>query len=331
MTREGDQHRGFEAITASAVMDGAEPSPIAGMDLRTFESYLARALDGDEMVPPSIRVRVEAMRGEDPDSAKRSREWWTELFWHQALEEQNRAIEGLIADYLDMAARHHEQAELARGRMRDAADHLAAIDRFVSDTNEVLRDKENTGRVDRERAIALLKARGVNVDPNDDDETLVYKLRREKGLALDEIPQWTKEYDHAAEEADYNDRMEAENLRKAQELIDRRKAVREGGYTPDEELRMLRELTNEYKADVQMKAAALEHKVPNDKAQPDERGGYGQAARVEVSGQAQSEVSDFEALTGGLTGTFNTAKELPANPEPQIRRQERTLPTPTSV
>jgi hypothetical protein len=64
--------------------------------------------------------------------------------------------------------------------------------------------------------------------------------------------------DESSADADYHDEQERENRRKAQELIERRDAIRSGGYDPEEEAHRLKQVTGEYKTDVQRKAAELE-------------------------------------------------------------------------
>lgn len=97
MTREGDQHLGFEAITASAVMDGVEPSPIPGMDLQTFRNYLTQALSGDSDVPVAVLSFITAaQRGSAKTPEGRERQRWQDFFWHHAMQDSARRIQELI-------------------------------------------------------------------------------------------------------------------------------------------------------------------------------------------------------------------------------------------
>lgn len=186
----------IETWPADARADASGRSPISSMDMQTFRNFLMRALCGDQDVPPSILTRVnEAAREHGSDAKKRDMEWWERYFWQQAIEEHLKAIDDLINRYNQMADWHHEQAEQARERMREAADKLNAIDEFVSGAEGIFKEKETTGKFDREKAIRLLKARGVNVDPNEDEGSLLLKLKEQEKKAREERSRWSKQYD----------------------------------------------------------------------------------------------------------------------------------------
>jgi len=261
------------AFINAPVPDAAMPFPIPGWDLNMFRNYWMRALSGDVDVPPAILMLVRQSRDDANKSKERSEQEWEELFTQFAVAQRLREIDSLIDRYNQMADWHHEQAEKARAKMREAADKLTEIDEFVSGVDDILRAKEETGKFDREKAIALLRKRGVTVDEKEDDETLLNKIRKEKKLALDEKTNWSRQYDDSKADADYNDRMEQENRKKAQELVERREAIRKHGYDAADKERELTKVAEEYTIDVRHKADKIEeekqennHEAANDAA-----------------------------------------------------------------
>jgi hypothetical protein len=305
-------------VTAHAA-DAFERSPIPNMDMPTFRNWLIRALSGDQDIPPSMLTRVNgAVHEHGSDARKRDMEWWENVFWQLAIQENLRVIDGLINRYNEMADWHHEQAEKAREKMREATDKLEAINQFIAGVNEVL-DKKKDGKFDREKAIRLLKSRGVNVDPNEDDPTLKNRLAREQKIAQDEKPKWSRQYDNSKADADYHDTQEIEDRRKAEELIDRRDAIQQGGYGPGEKDRRLQQVTEEYKLDVQKKAAELEEQKNGLEQKQALDTTSQQSFNGSQTKQTQTEASDFEALAGALKGKFDTSagKVVKEDPRPQ--------------
>src|SRR5690606_12650768 len=126
---------------------------------------------------------------------------------------------------------HREQAEAARARMTEAADRLVEIDEFLTGADEVFREKEGTGKLDRERAIELLRSRGVEVAPQEEDESLLAKLRKEEQKAQPEGARWSKRSEDANAARNNHEELERENRRKAEELVERRDAIRDARRT----------------------------------------------------------------------------------------------------
>lgn len=305
-----------------------EPSPIAGMDGRTFSNFLTRALAGDDSVPPAILGRMRAgLRRGGNDQEERDREWWQAYFWQEASKDRLRDIDDLIGRYNAMADWHHEQAELARGRMREAADKLAEIDQFMSESDEVVDKLDKTGKLDREAAIRMLKARGVDVDPNADDATLFAELQKQRDRADRERIEWRSRYEEANGDADYHDDQERENRKKAQELVERRDAIRNGGYNPKEEEQKLREVSDEYAADIRRKAFEMEkRKIEEGQAQRE----IVNESQTEIdASQVNDEEAGFFASAKDLTGDFGKAVANVAKTTDQIPPALRNLPAPT--
>ena len=275
------------------------------MDRLTFGNFLTRAMAGDDTVPATILNRINAAlrgRGIDPKDAEAQR--WRDFFWRQVLDQTHRAIDDLIGRYNEMADWHREQAELARGRMREAADKLAEIDKFVTGADDILNEKERTGKFDRAKAVAMLKQRGIAVGPDEDDQSILNKLTEERRKALEQRREWSRRYDQANEDATRHDDLERENRRKAKELMEKRDAIRSGGYGPEEEALRLRQVANEYKLDVQQRAVEMERErkaaeSPADQAPAVQKG-------IDDS-QTQNEESDFLASVDDLTGKFAVA------------------------
>jgi hypothetical protein len=307
--------------------DAVMPFPIPGMDLNMFRNYWMRALAGDVDVPPAILMLVRQSRDGANNSKERSEQEW-ELLTQFAVAQRLREIDRLIDQYNQMADWHHEQAEKARAKMREAADKLTEIDEFVSGVDEVLREKEATGKFDREKAIELLKARGLVVDLNDDEKTLFTKLNNEQRKARAERSKWSQQYDDAKIDADYNDRMEREDREKARELVERRDAIRKHGYDAVEESRELTKVTDEYKPDVQRKAVEMEKAKSGNIDQTNEMRTRVQK-RLDTS-QANDEEVDFLASADDLTATFAavSANTVSKTVEPTVIARDAPTPGP---
>lgn len=297
----------------------AERSPMAGMDLPTFRNFLMRALSGDETVPATFLVRLNrAVLQHGSESRRQGAEWWERVLWQQMVLERLREIDRLVERYNRMVDWHHGQAEKARARMQEATDRLGEIDAFVDGADEVLRNVERTGKLDRERAIELLRSRGIEVKGNEDEQTLIRKLMIDKQKATDEKRAWSTQYDRAKGEADYHDDMEEECKRKARELVEKRDAIRGGGHEPEEEERQLRQVSEEYKADIRIKAANIEKlrgMSDHEKAMKSTSQQGWEQSREKQSG---TQVSDFEALAGELTGKFQQAAGAAPKDEPNV-------------
>lgn len=282
--------------------------PVMAAEQARFLGNMAiAALMGDEVAARLLYghfAGVHAGNVRDEKSQREKAEEFHAWMVRLAIQQQLREIDGLIDRYNQMADWHHEQAKKAREKMQAATDRLTAIGEFVDGVDEVLAEKERTGNFDREKAIRLLKSRGVEVDPNEDDEALLNRVRREKGKALDERLKWSTQYDDAKADDEYNTRMEKENREKAEELVKRRddlrRQIENGDLGEDAGKQRLDQVTDEYKIDVQKKAAEIEGR----------RHGLGQANETDAaarksfdastSTQTQSQVSDFEALAGAL-------------------------------
>jgi hypothetical protein len=330
MTQTKDHNQTDEGLTIEVPSLGNEPgtSPVVGLDWQTFRNFVVRALAGDESVPPAISARVNsAAHGGESKLEEKDRSWWQAFLWQQMIQESLRQIDGLIGKYNAMAEWHHEQAEKARARMQEAADKLEAIDEFIGDADDVFNTKGRTGKFDRDKAIKALKNRGVDVSANEDDESLLAKLTREKQKALRERTVWSEAYGSAEGDVKRHTDLEEENRRKAEELIQRRDAVKGGGYDPQEEARRLGEIAEEYEADVRRKAALIE-KQRNEQsdAGPDLKETSIEAAK-EL--QSQDEESEFLTSLARLTPQFAAAaaNRAPTDPEPTPPTLERPKPT----
>jgi hypothetical protein len=301
-------------LTQAPTPGEAEASPIPGLDMPAFRNLLMRALTGDETIPSAILTRVtDILREQGSQAKQRDAGWWEDLFRRQLLRESLRAIDALISRYSEMADWHHGQAEEARARMTEAADKLTAIDEFISGADQALDDQR--GVFDREKAVRLLRSRGVSVDPKEDEEALRNRLLIEQKKAQDERRRWSGQYDEASADANYHDAQERENRKKAQELIERLDAIRKSGYGPQEEGRLLREVTEEYKPDVQRRAAQIERMQNGDAEQGSEIISVMQKG-VDTS-SVTSEEADFMAAADGLTSKFaavaaNVPQDKPA-------------------
>jgi hypothetical protein len=251
---------------------------------------------------------------------KKDQEWWEQWTWLQALDQQRRYIDELINRYNEMADWHHEQAEIARRNMREAGDKLAAIDDFLSGAKDVLERYERTGKVDREKAMELLRARGVAVDPTTNDARLALLLAKQQAAARRERAAWSKQYEQSKTEATTQEEMELECRKKAEELVQKRDDIRNHGYDAGEESLRLKQVTEEYERSVQDQAADIEKVKPKDLSNElatlrhDTLNGH-------VAKQMGSEGSDFEALaTGALSGEFAKAAKgtevTPMTPPP---------------
>ena len=242
--------------------------------------------------------------------------------WRQAIEESLKAINGLIDRYNEMADWHHAQAEKARERMGEALDKIHEIDEFTSGVDDLLKENEKTGKLNREKAIALLQKRGVTFDPNEDDEVLKYKLTQEKERARLERAEWNKQYADSNDDATFHDTQEKENGRKAEELARERDAAMQNGASP-EAADKLRALEDKASLDVRLKAAAMEPptKSGQSAAQDDvtkEAWNHSQDA------QTGSEVSDFEALAGSLTSEFTASAAKDQKPVTDVLTARNT-------
>lgn len=321
-TGRGPQGDGGNAGPGASHRDETGPSPVPGIDWQTFKNFVVRALNGDDTVPSAMTTLVNAALAKGETSLeRRERDWWRDFLLRKAIEDQLREIDGLIDQYNKMADWHHGEAAKARGRMQEATDRLGEIDEFVTGVNEVFED----GRFDRKKVIALLKSRGVEVDPNADEAVLEKHLREEQLKALRERSQWSKQYDDAKADAGYHETEEAANRRKAQELVQKRDAIRGGGYDPEEEARHLKKVSEEYKLDIQRKADELESRRQGALQENTIASTSLDAAKKSQSSQAESEVSEFEALAGTLTSKFdmaaaNVSKEAPPELTPPPHR-----------
>jgi hypothetical protein len=320
------------AFVNSPFQGAPEPSPIDGMDMATFRNYLTRALEGDETVPASMLSVVQRGAPEGTDGKKKDQEFWERVFWLNAIEERLKEIDRLIDHYNEMADWSHEQAEQARGRMREAGDKLAAIDEFVTGVNDVLGERERTGKLDREKAVELLKTRDVVVGPNSDDASLLFLLKQQRQTAQAERGAWSKQYEQSGAEATVYEQMEKENRAKAEELARKRDEIKKAGYDPQEEAARLKQVGDEYKLDVQYKAADIENIKasplnPSDPATADD-------FRTAHTNQTKDQASDFEALASGMlkkefaTAANGNADPTPMGPGPQNETMKVKLGSP---
>lgn len=316
-----------EIASANSPFSGEpEPSPIDGMDMATFRNYLIRALDGDETVPASILTVVQRGASDAAEAKKKDLEFWERVFWLNAIEERLREIDRLIDRYNEMADWSHRQAMLARDRMREAGDKLDAIDAFVNGANDVMREKEATGKFDREKAIELLKTRGVNIDPNASNANILALLLQQRESSKRERKRWSEQYEQSSADATVYEQMEKECKTKAEELIKKREEILGHGYSPDEEAQKLKELNKKYQTDVQKKAAEIESLKSPDKTK-DAQAAVKTSFQELQSKQDGSEADDFEALASGvLTKEFAAAASSqpptlqPPTPPPGITK-----------
>ena len=309
-----------------------EMSPVPGMDLQTFRNYVTRALSGDESVPGSVLELVGGVRrgvgaaGAQPDGEG---EWFHDFVWRQAIEESLKAINGLIDRYNEMADWDYAQSVKARERMGEAVDKLDEIDEFTSGADDVLKGYKDTGKIDRAKAIALLKQRGVTVDANEDDKSLLARLQKERELALSEKARWNKQYDDANADANFYDAQEKENRRKAEELARQRDAVIQSGASPEEQAQKLRALEDKASIDVTLKAAAMEPPAKSGQSAAQDEATK-EAWSHSQDAQAGSEVSDFEALAGSLTSKFAASAAKDQEPATVIPTAESAAARPAA-
>lgn len=308
-----------EQFARAAQNNGDHPSPLPGVDMLTYRNFVVRALSGDDSVPSSFMLNTMATRSsKNPEQQERDRKAYQYLLWKQQIDQHLEEIERLAARYREMADWHTVQAALARTRMNAAADKLEEIDTFVTGVNSLLEDKERTGKLDREKALELLRFRGVPVAEKSDDAMLVVELAKEKAKALDERAQWLQAHQDAEADTTYHEALEQENRRKAEELIERRDAIRKGGYDPEDESRLLQEVTEEYRRDVQRKALRLEEeRDPTQDALSRSASQRQEAMDHSRAAQQTSEFSDFEALAASLSGDFNAAAAGAEPPTPR--------------
>ena len=298
-------------------------SPIPGMRMQEFRNWLIRAIDGDPAVPASIRLAVAAgSREAEAQGKSKDQEWWELFMWQYALNERLREIDQLVNRYNELADWHHAQAELARGKMREAGDELAAIDEFLTGAKDVLGGRERTGKLDREKAIELLRTRGVAVDPYTNDGQLAILIVKQQAAARSEREAWSKQYEQSKTEATNEEEMERECRKKAEELVQKRDEIRNHGYDAREETLRLRQVTEEYQRDIQRKAVDIEISRSGD-AFHDISTLEKNSIREARGNQSASEVDDFEALAAGaLSGEFakaakgETAAPMPLQPVP---------------
>jgi hypothetical protein len=293
---------------ASPHMD-FEPSPVSGMDMRDFRNWLIRAFDGDPAVPPSILLAVRAGSRQADAQDKKTQEWWERFMWQHALDQQLREINRLIAQYNEMADWHHQQAEIARRKMGEAGDKLSAIDDFLSGAKDVLGGRERTGKLDREKAIELLRGRGVAVDPSANNAQLEILLAKEQAAARRERSAWSKQYEQSETKATNEEEMEIECRKKAEELVQKRDEIRNHGYDTREEALRLREASEPYQLDIQMKANDIEKGRAKEISADTIRAEKDSLLQIPAK-QTVSEADDFTALAAGaLSGEFAKASK----------------------
>lgn len=322
--QSGTERTPGKAVSGENSQVDPETSPIAGMDRQSFRNYLIRAIDGDQSVPPAILTLVSAtLHGKaDGEKERREQHWWEEFFWQRVLNDRLNRVQDLIDRCTQKADWHHDQAEQARGRMREATDKLQKIDEFVEGTNEALAEYKRTGTLDRERMRKLLKARGVDVDPNANDETLISLMRQEHQKTQQEKRYWSKQYETGSADAAEHDRQEREWRRQAEELKKQREAICSNINDPEEQARRLGALANN--AEITSQRLMAEQEVAKGHAGVAQDIRDSRIKNFEGS-QGKNEEADFLAAAEDLTAHFAAAAN-PVNSPAQPNSVARTLP-----
>ena len=319
-----------EHFAEAALGSGDAPSPLPGMDGATYRNFLARALSGDESVPAAVLSRVRVTNGENgTENQKTARQSLQDFIWRRVIDQRLDEIDHLIAQYNAMADWHRDQAEAARGRMQGALDKMAEIGEFISGVNEILKEREGTGKLDREKAAQFLRTRGIDIDPDMDEAALVAALTAEKNKAIEEHGLWGNRFEDADTEAKRHGELERENRRKAEELVERRDTIRTGGYKAEEEALRLKRLEDEYIWDVRNKANKIEEKKAEANVTEAGTSVAAPTTKTTEGSQDQNEEADFLASSNALTGTFNevAANRSPETPEPDEPRPGGTAPS----
>ncbi len=319
-----------EHFAKAAQNNGDRLSPLPGVDMLTYRNFVMRALNGDEMVPSTMLFGQMATRSaKAPEQQERDRKAFQYLLWKQALDRQLEEIDRLIARYQEIADWHTAQASLARIRMNEAADKLEEIDTFVSGAINLLEEKQRTGKLDREAALELLRTRGIVLGSGIDDAELQVALVTESNNAAAEKSQWVRQYEDAEVETKRHETLERENRRKAEELIERRDAIRSGGYDPDDEVLLLQKVTEEYKMDIQIRADDIEQE--RQRLHQEQEGTKPVAAfdvKALAQSQTQNEEADFLASLGNLKATFTAAATGASIEEPDPNLPKPVGPVP---
>jgi|GEM_PF-2957995 len=233
-----------------------EISPIPGMDWRTFQNYVLRALTGDDSVPTSILARVGAAveRGER-DLEQRDGRWWRDFFWNHMLSQSLAHIDEGIGELERMAGWYREQAAKMRNEMDEIGRRMGERDEFIAEVTDINNGWIKDGKLDRERAIEALRKRGVDANDRMSDAQILALLRDNQQRALEEQERDSKRYDHL-------DKWQGEFDREAEELEKRARAYLEerdrimDEYGPD--------LTDEQRAERQRRLDELEERVGKD-------------------------------------------------------------------
>lgn len=237
--------------------DDLNPSPVSGMNLRDFRANVVRAVMNPEDggINPVFLQWANQSAGQQKEKKKSD---FYNLILTLAITERLREIDRLIDEYTRMADWHHKECGKAHDRMNRAADRLTSINDFLESADAILENARQTGRLDRERAITLLRTRGVNADQAMGDKFLILELERQKREAIKERPKYSAQYGAAKTDASYHEDQERECRRKVEELVKRRDKILKDGYDPVEAEKKLQAVTNEYQIDVRNKAAEIE-------------------------------------------------------------------------
>lgn len=308
-------------------MDDLLPSPVANMDMRTYRMSIGLALSDPE--DPNVSPAFIAWaRGNVKATAAKKRQEDLHLFLlHLAIEEHLRRIEEQIAEYNKMASWYHDQATRSREKMGAAEKKLTAINDFIEGVDGVIGDKERTGKFDREKAIELLRSRGISVEENESDGSLETRLRLQKKAANAERPALSDEYEHYKTETEHNEEMERENIRKAKELSQKRDEIKSSGMDEATQEKQLDQLSDQASLDIKNRAAKIEEEK-NIAPPLDIKKSENKSLETVTN---KDEEDAFLATAGNLTKKFSAATAKISDPiPPTMTPTTATPPRPTA-
>ncbi len=308
---------GSDSKDQTIAIDDAGPSPVPGLDWQAFRNYVIRALTGDEAVPASVLIYVNAAvaRGER-DLERRDHAWWRDFLWRQAIAESLQAVDGAIGELEGLAAWYREQAETMLSEMDQAARRMARRSEFIEEADSIIDGWERDGQLDRERAIEALGKRGVEANERMSDAQLVELLRPAQQRALEEQARDSDRYDDL-------DRGRQEFEQQTQALEEKARAYKDEcdsimndpDLSDEERARQLQELRDRVGADVALEAARREiHKQAKQ-----------QLDREAEASRDASHTTDEMDMLMAFRDTFNTKSAGTATNEAQPQDQERTF------
>jgi len=172
--------------------------------------------------------------------------------------QSNERIGEFIQQYETMARWYREQAAKAAEAMDKIAERMAKNSEFINDAKELI-ENGRTGQLDREKARRLLLERGIKTEEDVSNERLLELLERERLKAIQNNIDLGHRYDEQKERKDRFETAAKEIEAKARELKQRRDEINNNNdLSLEEKARLLKELEDQYSADVQYRAKELE-------------------------------------------------------------------------